>query len=300
MHYRRLNQLFFQEEQESPSSGGEAEAEAAVRLIQIGKFVLQRVHASPNIYVIDNFLNASELAYLHDAIAKRKFQRSYVDRAAATAECGGSGDSGSGAEEDTAAGGVAGGSSHYDTTHRTSTFVSFEKQQDAKCAGIENKAAQLLGCWTSIMLEPLQLVRYLPGQFFDVHHDMGDFCPETGVVELPPKSLFSKRRVVTLFCYLNAVTSGGATHFPLATVGAAATATTDAAADHVDIANNDSLPSRSSSSEDGLRVEPVPGRAVLFSNVLSTGLPDPRTIHAGEPVLSGLKYGLNIWICEEK
>jgi hypothetical protein len=74
----------------------------------------------------------------------------------------------------------------------------------------------------------------------------------------------------------------------------------------------------------------VAGRAILFSNVLSSGFPDPRTIHAGEPVLAAnhkrnqnlkneatsttmtnmsstnncnsdnaaIKYGLNIWICE--
>lgn len=230
MHYRRLDQLFFQ-----PASGPAQQ--------QIGKFVLQRVQSSPNIYVIDNFLNASELSYLQQAAHNYKFQRSYVD-----------------AVDSTASG------SRFDATHRTSTFVSFEKQQDATCAHIETKASALLGCWSSRSVEPLQLVRYLPGQFFGVHHDMGDYNVETGTVDLPPKSLFCKRRVATIFCYLNRVEEGGATHFPAA----------------LDV-----------------RIDPVPGRAVLFSNILATGRPDPRTVHAGEPVLSGTKYGLNIWICEE-
>jgi len=43
-----------------------------------------------------------------------------------------------------------------------------------------------------------------------------------------------------------------------------------------------------------VRVQPVPGRAVLFSNVLASGQPDVRTIHAGETVTRGIKYGLNI------
>ena len=155
--------------------------------------------------------------------------------------------------------------SHYDTTHRTSTFVSFQKQQDATIARIEAKAAELLGCWSTTSVEALQLVRYQEEQFFGVHHDMGDYNEETGQVALPPKSWYSKRRVVTLFCYLNDVEEGGATWFPVPDV----------------------------------RVQPVPGRAVLFSNVLASGQPDARTIHAGETVTRGVKYGLNIWICED-
>jgi 2OG-Fe(II) oxygenase superfamily len=254
LHYRRLNQLFFQEDTALPDT--------ADSNIQIGHFVLQRIHASPNIYVIDNFLNASELQYLQHKIASSRFQRSYVDHVATIAD-------------DTTAAAVENAGSHYDTSHRTSTFLSFQKQQDAKVAGLEQKAAALLGCWSSSSaIEPLQLVRYLPGQFFGVHHDMGDYDEETGAVHLPPKSLYCKRRVVTLFCYLNAVEAGGATYFPSATTG-----------------KNDS--------NGGLRVEPVPGRAVLFSNILATGQPDPRTIHAGEPVTAGTKYGLNVWICED-
>ena len=235
----------------------------------IGHFILQRVHASPNIYVVDNFLNAAELSYLQQKIATSKFQRSYVDQIVDNDGNDNSNDNDN--KDDNTTTTTTTGGSHYDTSHRTSTFLSFEKQQDAKVAAIEKKAAELLGCWSSGTVEPLQLVRYLPGQFFGVHHDMGDYDEETGAVTLPPKSLYCKRRVVTLFCYLNAVESGGATHFPAATA----------------------------SDKEGLRIEPVPGRAVVFSNILSTGQPDPRTIHAGEPVAAGTKYGLNLWICED-
>lgn len=171
-----------------------------------------------------------------------KFQRSYVDKV------------------DT-----ENSKSTFDNQHRTSTFLSFGKRQDSKCAAIEQRSADLLGCWTSQSVEPLQLVRYFPGQFFGIHHDMGDL-DDDGAVALPPKTPYSKRRLVTLFCYLNTVQQGGSTYFP----------------------------------ECGdLRVAPKPGRAVLFSNVMANGLPDPQTVHAGEPVKSGLKYGLNIWICED-
>lgn len=188
---------------------------------------------------------------MQQKIATSKFQRSYVDAHATDAA--------------------------YDTSHRTSTFLPFDKQQDAKVAGIEQKAAELLGCWSSTeTVEPLQLVRYLPGQFFSAHHDLGDYDEETGQVTLPPRSLFCKRRVVTLFCYLNAVESGGSTHFP---------ATSCRSGEGIGEGR-------------GLRVQPCAGRAVLFSNILKTGQPDPRTIHSGEVVTAGTKFGLNVWICE--
>jgi len=100
-----------------------------------------------------------------------------------------------------------------DDTHRTSTFLSVQKQADAKIASLERKAADLLGLCTS-RLEPLQLVRYRHDQqFFNVHHDLG-LLLENGKVELPPKQSFYKRRIATIFCYLNDVKAGGCTHFP--------------------------------------------------------------------------------------
>lgn len=84
-------------------------------------------------------------------------------------------------------------------------------------------------------------------------------------MELPPRSLFCKRRVITIFCYLNDVEEGGETCFP----------------------------------EAGIKVKPKAGRAVVFSNIRANHEPDPRTVHAGEPPIKGVKYGLNIWICED-
>lgn len=142
---------------------------------------------------------------------------------------------------------------------------------------------------------------------------MGDYNEQTGDVSLPPKSVLVKRRLVTIFCYLNDLPakSGGCTGFPAC---------------------------------DNLQVQPKAGRAVVFCNVKGDGMPDPRTIHAGEKVAatksttttkgkakkkkspaektskkdtteiktkratSGpkkpkkstplVKYGLNIWVCE--
>ena len=192
-----------------------------------------------------------------------------------------------------------------DDTHRTSTFYSFRKLHDSKISSLEQRIADTLGCWVH-QIEAIQLVRYLPGQFFGIHHDLGNLL-EDDTVELPRKNLACKRRLVTIFCYLNTLDDdeGGCTYFPKC---------------------------------DDLRVKPKRGRAVLWCNITQDGQPDSRTIHAGEAVISKKaeeeaprpvtptsalkagstecsqqggssrkskettdtkKYGLNIWICEE-
>lgn len=155
-------------------------------------------------------------------------------------------------------------SSEVSQEQRTSTFVSLPKQGNSKIAAIERRAADMLGI-AADQIEPLQLVRYRQDQFFGVHHDLGSLLDD-GTVELPPKQAFCKRRLATFFCYLNDVETG-CTYFPECS---------------------------------DLRVTPTRGRAVLFCNILREGLPDPKTVHAGEPVRGNgnVKYGLNIWACE--
>ena len=155
----------------------------------------------------------------------------------------------------------------HDRSHRTSTFLSFPKQHDKIIATIEQRAADLLGTQAPA-LEAIQLVRYEATQFFGIHHDLGLYDEQQDTVELPPKIPWSPRRLVTLFCYLNDCPHGGATYFPKAS---------------------------------HLRIQPVAGSAILFANVLANGMPDLRTLHAGEPPIGpgAVKYGLNIWLCEE-
>ena len=66
---------------------------------------------------------------------------------------------------------------------------------------------------------------------------------------------------MTIFIYLDSQATGGQTHFPKC----------------------------------GLHINPEAGKLVMWSNVLSNGQPDRRTVHAGLPVNSR-KMGLNIWI----
>ena len=88
-----------------------------------------------------------------------------------------------------------------DDSQRTSTFYSFRKLQDSRISALEQRVANILGCWVH-QIEAIQLVRYLPNQFFGIHHDLGNLL-EDDTVELPPKDWACKRRLVTIFCYLN-------------------------------------------------------------------------------------------------
>lgn len=46
----------------------------------------------------------------------------------------------------------------------------------------------------------------------------------------------------------------------------------------------------------GLSIEPVAGDAVVFTNTLADGRPDPRARHAGLPVITGTKWLATRWI----
>lgn len=84
---------------------------------------------------------------------------------------------------------------------------------------------------------------------------------------LPPGRLGAPgQRVNTVFCFLGDVDAGGATDFPLL----------------------------------GVRIAPKLGRAVYFKNLDASGAPDPRTLHAGLPVVRGEKWLATLWTRERR
>lgn len=358
LYFLRLHKLFFYNENESTGidENHDAVGPDSLQIVRFGNIRLQSIYKSPNIYVIDHFLTVTDIQYLFaHFISKFKFQRSFVD------EC--DQDNGNLKDEDEDVAYSTGRKKSHQSnksSHRTSAFLALNKQHDSRIASIEQKVASLFGCTTK-QIEALQLVRYQsPDQCFHVHHDLGIYDETTGKVELPNKSIWYQRRMITLFCYLNTVPpqNGGATHFPCCTKANAqpshlekdnmrridtVTSIVDAKDSNVQRhdsqeidpefrTRNQSIGSCSNDqsivcSSDGLRIYPVAGRAVVFSNVLASGIPDPSTIHAGDPVIVSrnetveikishgipatssskskskvdhcmTKYGLNIWICE--
>lgn len=108
--------------------------------------------------------------------------------------------------------------------------------------------------------EQLIVLRYRPGEEYRPHRDYR-----------PPAALENDRpqagnRTRTICVYLNNVDAGGETEFPLASV----------------------------------RISPQAGRAVVFDNLLPSGTPDPRSLHAGLPVERGEKWLATLWLRQKR
>ena len=367
-----------------------------------GSCKMQQVYTSPNIYVMDDFLTKSELEYFAKKTIHAKqhalFEQSFVDATTINDNDQTPTDTHEEtpvvAKEDvettdnnssTPSSSNANNNDNNNNTNnsyqscingqqRTSTFLSFNANHDAKIAKLERKAAELLGTMNA-NIEPLQLVQYQQHQYFRVHHDLAEYQDDDDEsdgdtdtsdihrnkststlpsISLPPKTWYSKRRVVTIFCYLNDVEQGGQTGFPLCKITKQIRKRKDSPTiwdveihhkqkqqpcrdETVNVSQDDSSPCPPQPAadetiepsdqdidserqgndrdddddddddddfenvvvEDYLKVTPKPGRAVVFCNINRQGQPDPRTVHAGMPVLKGVKYGLNIWICED-
>ena len=236
-----------------------------------GRLRLKRIHSSPHIYTIDNFLTDMELSKMREKITiadkEKMFNKSFVDGGRKRKRKENNIVNELNAENDANA-------------QRTSTFIQFSKLSNSLIAAIERKAADLL-CMPNHSIEPLQLVRYSKGQFFHDHHDMGMLF-EDGSVELPNKTAMTPpRRIVTILVYLNDLPTnncGGSTHFPLL--------------------NRDN--NGSNIGVKGLSIRPKKNMAVVWCNVKKDGTPDERLVHRGETLYGDtVKYAMNIWACEE-
>ncbi len=104
--------------------------------------------------------------------------------------------------------------------------------------------------------EHLVVLRYEPGQEYRPHRD---YRPLSSIERDRPGA---GNRLRTICVYLNDVEAGGQTEFPVA----------------------------------GLKVEPRPGRAVIFDNLHPDGSPDVNSLHAGLPVERGEKWLATLWL----
>jgi hypothetical protein len=107
-------------------------------------------------------------------------------------------------------------------------------------------------------LEASSVLHYQPGQEFRPHYDFGD----------PVEPGYAKQvadhgqRILTFLIYLNDGYEGGETDFPLVS----------------------------------WRHKGRKGDAILFYNVLESGQPDRRMLHAGLPPLTGEKWLFSQWV----
>lgn len=111
--------------------------------------------------------------------------------------------------------------------------------------------------------EDLQVVRYLPGEYFKEHHDG---CCDNNVKcqEFINKS---GQRILTVLIYLNNEFEEGYTYFPKL----------------------------------NLKLKTEPGNAIVFFPTASNSTKcHPLALHAGMPVKSGIKWICNLWFHEKK
>ncbi len=121
---------------------------------------------------------------------------------------------------------------------------------------LERRIDDLLGIDPGLG-ETLQGQRYTVGQEFKHHFDY--FIPSHEYWDTEMKR--GGQRSWTAMGYLNAVDEGGATDFPRISMS----------------------------------IPPQAGVLLIWNNMAPDGRPNPRTIHAGAPVVRGVKYVLTKW-----
>ncbi|MGN3975335.1 prolyl hydroxylase family protein [Tsuneonella sp. SYSU-LHT278] len=154
---------------------------------------------------------------------------------------------------------VARPSSLYDQDYSTGFRTSYSGDldpHDPLVKAVSRRIDDLLGI-NPICGEAIQAQRYFPGQQFKPHNDW--FYTDQDYWKGERKR--GGQRAWTAMAFLNRVEKGGETHFV----------------------------------EVGAKIEPKPGVLLVWNNALPDGSPNENTLHAGTPVLEGVKYVLTKW-----
>lgn len=154
---------------------------------------------------------------------------------------------------------VAQPSELFDMNYATGFRTSYSGNVDGRdpfIKGISRRIDDLLGMKPDCG-EAIQGQRYLPGQEFKAHNDW--FYPEQDYWKLERKR--GGQRSWTAMVFLNPVDKGGETHF----------------------------------TEVGINIAPQAGVLLTWNNALPDGRPNHDTMHAGTPVIEGIKYVITKW-----
>ena len=202
-------------------------------------FKLTKLHDDPQIILIDNFLTNEECEHIIN-IGDPLVKQSEV--------CGRNG-------------------SKLDksrtswTAHIGKKFINKDNKDPILMKVLEKSAK--FGKREVKNIEPIQLVRYKPGQYFKSHYDYLD----TRLPVYKKNVEKNGQREITLFVYLNDVPDGvgGQTQF----------------------------------TKLNKVFKAKKGQAIFWHNV-KDGKVDTDTLHSGTELTKGIKYGLNIWIRDKE
>ena len=202
-------------------------------------FKIKYLHRNPDIILVKNFMTPYECDYLID-LGEPHIKKSEV--------CG---KGGSKPDKNRTS----------MTAHIGKMFLDNDKY-DPVLANIRRKAG-LFSSKNEKNVEPIQLVRYHPGQFFKSHYDYLDRNVDIYKENIEKNG----QREFTFFVYLNNVPkeNGGTTYFPKLSK----------------------------------HFQAGKGQAIFWSNMVN-GEDDKRTLHSGTELFEGVKYGLNVWVREKE
>lgn len=145
---------------------------------------------------------------------------------------------------------------YVDLSFRTSQTCDLALLNDPKVMAMDQRISKTLGIAIELS-ESTQLQRYLLGEQFKSHTDY--FAPNSE--EYTRFASERGNRTWTFMVYLNNVAQGGGTHF----------------------------------SAIEKTILPRQGMAVVWNNLLPSGEVNPLTIHAGTPVVEGVKFVVTKW-----
>ncbi|KAI4661544.1 uncharacterized protein J4E78_004333 [Alternaria triticimaculans] len=129
-----------------------------------------------------------------------------------------------------------------------------------------------------------QLVRYFPGQKYNLHTD---FWPEHQITTLENGRRVYYNRVASFFVFLRDNCTDGYTAFPLVEPSSST--------DLEGLYSGKVAHGEMDGEAKGIKFKPIQGNAVFWVNLDKHGKGDRRVVHAGLPVGEGEKIGLNIW-----
>ncbi|EER26925.1 hypothetical protein D8B26_002532 [Coccidioides posadasii str. Silveira] len=157
-----------------------------------------------------------------------------------------------------------------DSGHRKSENAWPPRDEVLQC--IEQRARRLQQLDSGLEVEPISVQRYHVDGFFTYHYDQ---------FAAPPNR---RNRRSTFNVFLEGDCTGGGTHFPRIP-----RPTDPNWCQYIDC----------ESTEPGTIFKPIAGAAVFWLNTRDNGTGYDETLHAGMPVKSGRKIGMNIWFWKD-